>query len=182
EDDRQANLNLRLLVEHERAWVGMRLAKVPLRQRSYKMDNVPGSLKAPVAAALVWLAGEEGRRPQPRMSLLDPFCGAGTILAEAGLMGFKALGGDVLGKALHAARENLSRTGVSARVEQWDAQRLPLMDNSIDRVVTNMPWGRQIRTSSALEQLYQVSFSEMLRVLARDGRMVALTSPPHLLP
>jgi 23S rRNA G2445 N2-methylase RlmL len=181
EDDRQAHLNLRLFVEHERAWVGIRLAKDPLRQRSYKIANVPGSLKAPVAAALVWLAGAEGHRAQPRMSLLDPFCGAGTILAEAGLMGFKALGGDVLGEALDAARENLSRASVSAPVEQWDAQRLPLMDHSIDRVVTNMPWGRQIRTDSALAQLYRVSFSEMLRVLAPDGRMVALTSAPELL-
>ena len=53
--------------------------------------------------------------------LLDPFCGAGTILAEAGLTGFAVLGGDTQSNALRAARENLGHAGVNARV--WQGQR-----------------------------------------------------------
>lgn len=182
DDDRQADLNLRLFVEHEMAWVGVRLAEDALNRRPYKRASVPGSLKAPVAASLVGLAAA-GLVPETRRNslLLDPFCGAGTILAEANLMGFQVLGGDIRSEAIDAARRNLGPAGASERVWRWDAARLPLDDGSVDRVVTNMPWGRQVTVNSSLERLYEASFFEMLRVLAFGGRILVLTSLPELL-
>ena len=113
--------------------------------------------------------------------LLDPFCGAGTILAEAGLPGFAVLGGDTQSNALRAARENLGHAGVNARVRQWDAAQLPLPDNSVDQVVANLPWGRQVTADSGLEDLYRWAFYEMLRVLTPRGRIVLLTTLPDVL-
>lgn len=182
DNDRQADLNLRLFIEHETAWVGVRLAEDALNQRPYKRASIPGSLKAPVAASLIRLATAE---PLPEMSrnslLLDPFCGAGTILAEASLMGFEVLGGDIDSKAICATRQNLAPIGAQDRVRRWDAKRLPLADDSVDRMVTNMPWGRQVTVDSGLGHLYRASFSEMLRVLAPGGRILVLTSLPELL-
>ena len=54
-DDAAADLNLRLFVEHETAHVGVRLGRQPLHRRPYKQRHVPGSLKPPVAAALLSL-------------------------------------------------------------------------------------------------------------------------------
>lgn len=182
EDDRLADLNLRLFIEHETAWVGARLAEDALNRRPYKRASVPGSLKAPVAASLVGLAAAE-LLPQARREslLLDPFCGAGTIIAEASLMGFEILGGDIHREASDAARQNLGRVGASDRVRRWDARRLPVDEGSANLVVSNMPWGRQVTVDPGLEHLYGASFSEMLRVLAPGGRILVLTGLPELL-
>jgi len=65
--------------------------------------------------------------------------------------------------------------------KQWDAQPLPLADNRLDLAVTNMLWERQITVGFGLERLYREFFSEMRKVFACDGRMVALTTAPELL-
>src|SRR5690606_19149211 len=87
--DQESEINIRLFMEHEHVYVGMRLGDRPLYKRPYKQAHVPGSLKPSVAAALLQLAGvQAGDR------VLDPCCGAGTILIEAALMGARAQGGD----------------------------------------------------------------------------------------
>jgi Putative RNA methylase family UPF0020 len=95
-----------------------------------------------------------------------------------GLGGYRR---DLWGQEIRAARENLGAIGASDRVRYWDARRLSLGDGSANRVVTNMPWGRQVAVDSGLEHLYRASFSEMLRVLAPGGRIVVLTGSPEVL-
>lgn len=173
-DDRTSDLNLRVFIEHELAYLGVRLGKHPLHERPYKRVHLPGSLKPPVAAALVALAGM-----QVGSSLLDPFCGAGTIPIEAALSGLKAMGSDIDYTAIRASRENAA--GIQARIEQWDAAELPLEDDAVDCVVSNLPWGRQIRITASLATLYKCAFRQILRVAVPSGRIVLLTSLPGLL-
>jgi tRNA (guanine6-N2)-methyltransferase len=106
-DDRDADLNVRLFIEHETAHVGVRLAAEPLQNRPYKDAHIPGSLKPPVAAALGWLAGVRGDADGLR--LVDPCCGAGTILIEAARGGAAAVGGDIDPQAVTATRVNAAR-------------------------------------------------------------------------
>lgn len=175
DDDRSAALNIRLFIEHENALVGMRLGQRALHERSYKVKHLPGSLKPPVAAAMLRLAQlEAGQR------LLDPFCGAGTILIEASQLGALTRGGDDDPIALEAARSNAQVAGVALALEQWDARNLPLAEHSMDCIVSNLPWGRQVAVDSALTMLYQQAVSEMQRVLVPGGRLVLLTSLPEL--
>jgi tRNA (guanine6-N2)-methyltransferase len=56
QDDRAADLNVRVFLEHEVAAVGVRLAKTALHDRWYQRVHLPGALKPSVAAALVLLA------------------------------------------------------------------------------------------------------------------------------
>jgi len=174
-DDSVSDLNLRVFIDHELALVGVRLAQEALNKRPYKLAHLPGSLKPPVAAALVKLANIA-----PGQSLLDPFCGSGTILVEAALMGAAAQGGDSDAAAVEHARTNLKEAGVNLPVEQWDARHLPLEDASINCVVSNLPWGRQVQVDSALESLYHDGLAEMRRVLIPGGRIVILTGTPQL--
>jgi 23S rRNA G2445 N2-methylase RlmL len=58
------------------------MADRPLHRRAYKRATVAGTLHPPLAAAMVRLAGV-----RPEHTLLDPCCGAGTLLAEARLAG-----------------------------------------------------------------------------------------------
>src|SRR5579859_1046911 len=174
QDDRAADLNVRLFLEHETAIVGVRLGKTALHDRWYQQVHLPGALKPSVAAALVLLAQTEAT-----MTILDPCCGSGTILIEAALHGANVCGGDNNPLALAATRTNSSAAGVPVCVRCWDAQALPLADSSVDRVICNLPWGHQVQVEGTLTALYRQIVVEMRRVLAPAGRIVLLANTPQ---
>jgi tRNA (guanine6-N2)-methyltransferase len=170
-------LSLRLFIEHELALFGVRLAAQPLHRRSYRAESVPGSLRPPVAAALAQLAGAA-----PGLTLLDPLCGAGTILVEAALMGAAAIGGDNSADALAIARSNSLDAAASVELRQWDARALPLAEASVDAVASNLPFGRQVLADTDLGPLYGAVLGEIARVLRPGGRAALLTGAPEALP
>jgi 23S rRNA G2445 N2-methylase RlmL len=177
----ESEINIRLFIEHDIAYAGMRLAATALHRRPYKQTNLPGSLKPPIAAAMLHLAGAPFGAPPSGETLLDPLCGAGTILIEAALSNARVIGGDNDPLALAAARANASLAGVIAPVLPWDARRLPLDAHSMTRVVTNLPWGRQVAVGEDIAAFYAQVCAEISRVLIPGGQVVALTSLPHLL-
>jgi tRNA G10 N-methylase Trm11 len=71
--------------------------------------------------------------------------------------------------------------GINVDIQTWDARALPIPDQSISRIVTNLPWGRQIVVDEPLERFYGDVCAEMERVLAPGGRIAVLTSTPQLL-
>lgn len=176
DDDRNADLNLRLFIEHDHALVGLRIAAHSLHRRPYKQQHLPGSLKPPVAAAMIQLAGL-----QPGQIMIDPFCGAGTIVIEAALQGIVSIGGDITAEAVKTARADVPRGASHAALFQWDARRQPFADISIDSVVSNLPWGKQVSSPDDLPTLYRVSFAEMQRTVKPGGSIVLLTNQPELL-
>ena len=173
-NDREADFNLRVFIEHEVAYIGLRLGKSPLHERAYKQVQRTGSLKPSVAAAMLRLADVN-----PGMRLLDPCCGLGTILIEGAALGAITQGGDIDPEAVAAARVNSSALAIA--LQQWDARQLPLEDQSFERVVTNLPWGKQIKIDDDLGRFYQAICAEIERVLTPGGRIAVLTSTPHLL-
>lgn len=177
DDDRDSDLNLRVFIEGTTGLVGLRLAHSPLHRRPYKTDHLPGSLKPTIAAAMLMMASVGVGDV-----LLDPFCGGGTILAEAGAFGLQAFGGDFSPEALTAARHNLTAAAIPARLCLWDARYLPLAAHSVDVVVSNMPWGRQITIDDDLRTLYARAVDEMRRVVKPGGALILLTGVPDLLP
>jgi 23S rRNA G2445 N2-methylase RlmL len=174
-DDDVAELNVRVFLEHETAYVGLRLGAGPLHRRRYKRAHVPGSLKPPVAAALLSLAGME-----PGLRVLDPCCGAGTIPIEAALSGAASIGGDGDARAVEAARANAAAAGVPVALRAWDARSLPLAGGSVDRVVSNLPWGREVAVGGAVEDVYRRICGEIERVLTPGGRAALLVGEPRL--
>jgi 23S rRNA G2445 N2-methylase RlmL len=176
EDDANADLNVRVFIEGDIAVVGVRLAARSLSKRPYKQEHVPGSLKPAVAAALISLADVT-----PDTRILDPCCGAGTILIEAKSYGAEAWGGDISQQALIAARLNADYAGTDVDLQQWDARALPLSDKSVDCVISNLPWGRAVTTEASLHILYQEICEEIERVIIRGGQTVLLTNLPHLI-
>jgi 23S rRNA G2445 N2-methylase RlmL len=173
EDDAKSELNLRAFIEHGMCYFGLRLGERSLHRRPYKIFHTEGSLKPPVAAAMLRLskAGE---------ALIDPTCGSGTILIEAALAGIRAAGGDIDQEALRAAAGNAKAAGLRIPLSHWDARRLPLSSGSVRRIAANLPWGRQVEVSEALAGFYNSACQEMCRVLQPQGRVVLLTSLPDL--
>ena len=135
------------------------------------------SLRPTVAAAMVRLAGV-----RPHQVYCDPMCGAGTILGEllavlGGSIGrtVTVLGGDVDFAAVKAASVNLRRLGQS-RLARWNATRLPLADTSIDCILSNPPFGKQMATPEEIVPLYRRMVRAYDRVLKPGGRAVLLVS------
>jgi len=157
--------------------IGLRLSDANMRHRSYKREHLPASLRPTVAAAMSWLA-----RPTPEDIVLDPFCGAGTILIERALLApvSREVGGDMRSEAITMARRNARAADVAVSWHVWDAQALPLDDASVTRVITNLPFGKQIETPEGNERLYTAVMRQCSRVLQADGLLVALTSEDRL--
>jgi len=174
-DDGIADLNVRFFAEHETVFVGVRIGQTPLYRRPYKKLHVPGSLKPSVAAALVFLS-----EATPGMRVLDPCCGAGTILVEAGLNKGTGAGGDIDPDAVAAAGINARAADIALQLHQWDAQRLPIATASVDRIICNLPWGRKVEVTTRVQALYERILSEMQRVLVPNGRILLLTNAPRL--
>lgn len=148
---------------------GLRLSDRSMRHRDYKAAQVEASLRPSVAAAMIVLA-ETG----PDQVFVDPMCGAGTILMERALLndgGGHILGGDIDRARAAAARRNLAGR---AAVLPWDAGRLPLASASVDRIVTNPPFGKKI--SADLDRLYPAFLAEAARVLRPGGRLILISS------
>ncbi len=153
--------------------LGLRLTDHTTRHRTYKTANCPASLRPTIARALVLLT-----LPEDNDMFLDPMCGAGTVLIERALAGRYALiqGGDIDEQAIADTLENFGNRHKPRHIHHWDARQLPLSDQSVDKIATNPPWGRQIGSISELRALYHATFSEIDRVLRPNGLVAILTS------
>jgi 23S rRNA G2445 N2-methylase RlmL len=166
------DLSLRVHVSGDRATLAIRVGAAPLHRRPYRLASRSASLRPTVARALALLAGLG-----EASAVLDPFAGAGTIAIEAALArrGLTGVGYDIDPVVVELARSNAGRAGVDVRFEHADAAALPIEPGSVDRVVTNPPWGQAVQVSTPLASAWR----EMSRVLRPDGR-VSLLGPDDL--
>lgn len=178
--EENAAIEVWLTIHGTQAVCGLRLSDRTMRQRRYKREHLPASLRPSVAAAMVRLAGTG-----PGMVVLDSMMGAGTILAEQaelaqqrGLADVHLWGGDRERSAIQAAVVNLRRFRPEI-LARWDSRQLPLANSSVDRVVCNPPFGRQLSVDENLDELYRAAVREWNRVLKPSGRAVLLVGDPQ---
>ena len=144
------------------------------------------ALSPRLARTLVNLAGL-----RPGQTLLDPFCGAGTILIEAYRKSLRCLGVDSRASRVQEARENLrwSIGGVDARgydIRKGDARDLPRMlrGTKVDAIVTEpllLPkLDARPRTVTARALIaesagvYNDALASMAECVQSDGRIVVV--------
>jgi 23S rRNA G2445 N2-methylase RlmL len=175
--EENASIEVWLTIQGATAVCGIRLSDRTMRHRTYKLEHLPASLRPTVAAAMIRLADIK-----PNHVVLDPMCGAGTILAElfelprsAQPAPDRVLGGDIDPAAVRAATANLRRIE-GVRLARWDATALPLAAASVDRILSNPPFGRQLGDPEEIGSLYQVAVREYDRVLRPGGKAVLLVS------
>lgn len=172
-----ADIEFWLWLSGSEALLGLRLSDATMRHRTYKLEHLPASLRPSIAAAMAFLS-----RPTPDDSVIDPLCGAGTVIIERVLLApcREISGGDIREEAVAMARRNARAAGVRANWECWDARSLPLASSSASRIITNLPFGKQIGSHEANTTLYRALLPEFGRVLASDGLLVTLTSEDQL--
>jgi tRNA (guanine10-N2)-dimethyltransferase len=137
-----------------------------------------------IARVLVNLSGVNATTKE---IFLDPFCGTGGILLEAGTVGARIIGADVQGKMVRGARENLAFFGLQGDLIVSDASEIPLRVNSVDAIATDMPYGRASFVSGSsspesrsafIERLRQDAMTEIHRVLKPGRKAVIVSNAP----
>ncbi|MCD4703692.1 MAG: N-6 DNA methylase [Methanosarcinaceae archaeon] len=134
----------------------------------------PGVLMPRVARALTNIAGIRSENV-----VFDPFCGTAGMLLEAGLIGASTIGLEVRAKILTGAQMNLEWFDTDHSLIIGDACQVPLVDECVDAIITDPPYGRSARIEAeSLHHLYEASFTEMYRVLAREGTAIVVSEMP----
>ncbi len=131
------------------------------RVHDTKPWTTSSSLDARFSRALVNLV------PSAR-SIIDPCCGAGSIVLEAASLGLAAIGVDWKRPVVGMTRENLAHFGYDAVVELADSRTI---EHRADAVVTDLPYGHAIETDEGVVR----SILERGVEMASEGVYVAPT-------
>ncbi|MFC1697815.1 DNA methyltransferase [Nanoarchaeota archaeon] len=116
------------------------------RKAHMRPELHPTSLSPKLARAMINLTGIE------KGTVVDPFCGTGGILIEAGLMNFVSIGYDINKLMLKKAKNNLDSLGVRYyNLEHGDATKITKISHYI---ITDLPYGRNSQTTDKIEDLY----------------------------
>ncbi|MFW9844639.1 MAG: TRM11 family SAM-dependent methyltransferase [Candidatus Thorarchaeota archaeon] len=154
--------------------------------RPYISKEISTSPK--VCRTLLNLAGA-----RPGDTVLDPFCGTGTLLMEAAMLGMKCIGIDIDGNQVQGTKSNLTWFGrdIGERVHfdvfRGDARNLAsLVSKQVDAVAFEPSLGPVSKkkptaeeaesTIKELTELYREALTQIAQVLRPDGR-VAMTIP-----
>ncbi len=153
-------------------------------------DSRSGMIPPKLARIMINLA----RAPKTGV-ILDPFCGSGTILQEALIMGYSnVIGSDISQKAINGTKINFAWLEAQASGVKSDTARLILSDarflsqtismRSVDAIITEPYLGPPLkdktseneinRTMNDLEQLYRKSIAECAKILHPRGALVII--------
>lgn len=154
-------------------------------------DSLSGMLPPKLALMMLNLA-----KISPSDTILDPFCGSGTILTEALILGAKnVIGTDNSERAIADTKKNItwlveqnniqySISNIEKNVFVSPVENLSehLKKNSVDKIVTepylgkplkgNEPRGILINQANDLKELYLRAFSEFAKILKPGGVVI----------
>lgn len=155
-------------------FIGLRLTKTP----NYEKTLHKGELRPELAHLMCILADL-----QFSDVVLDPFAGYGSIPVECA-KGFRIkqiIAGEKDEVAFKILQEKAIKTRSNIIVRKWDALGLAfLTDNSVDKIITDPPWGFYDNKNINLTEFYRSMFKELIRLLKPNGLMIILMGQKDL--
>jgi tRNA (guanine10-N2)-dimethyltransferase len=161
--------------------------KILVTERLFKIDKkhfynlkphkrpffYPGSMSPKLARCMVNLTGVKKKD-----LVLDPFCGTGGILIEAGIMGLKVVGADIDERMVEGTIKNLNYCGIKEyEVFKADAREIKL-PYRVNAIATDPPYGISASTGGEeSKNLYAQSLITIEKLLTDGGRLCMAT--PH---
>ena len=161
-------------------------------------DDRSGMLPPKLAKIMINLTGTS----PASSTILDPFCGSGTVLSEAALMDYtRIIGNDISTTAIQATRENLEWLSRMTGKKYFEKKQVELMEqdvknlasaigqNSIDAIVTEPFLGPPLTGKESaqdianivgkLEKIYAYSIKTFSKILRVHGRCVIVIPEFH---
>jgi tRNA G10 N-methylase Trm11 len=149
-------------------------------------DEKQGMIPPKVAQIMLNLSGGN-----PNDTILDPFCGIGTIVQEGLLLGYKMLGSDINSTAIKGSQQNLewfrnryhvapgkyhfetSNATKVARLLQNEQIKTIVTEGTLGPIYFKYPNSKEISQNfQNLEALYKECFSEFAKILPPKGKIV----------
>lgn len=135
----------------------------------------PGSMSPKLARCMVNLS-----RVCENDLVLDPFCGTGGILIEAGIIGCKIVGSDINWKMKNGTAVNLDHYGISNyRTFNVDIRELKMYEY-VDAVVTDPPYGISTSTGNIKGNEIFKEFFHCIHDNMKDGAYLCMASPHYV--
>jgi len=167
------------ILTEKRFFFGLKLAEIqakPFVERRPRKRPFfhPSAMQAKLARCMVNLA-----KPKTGALVLDPFCGTGTMLIEAALVGCRSVGMDIQRRMARGTVRNLAHFKIEPEgVVVADAQALPL--TKVDCVVTDPPYGISSTTvKRSTTQIVEEVLSSVHGSLDK-GQRICLAAPRKL--
>lgn len=112
--------------------------------------------------------------------LLDPFCGSGGILIEAGLKGYKVIGIDIMKSMTVGASLNLKFYGI--RDYKIICNDFFKIDENleVDGIVTDFPYGRNAKISENPMDFFNNSAEKFHQILSPGGRACIVSNTRNI--
>jgi tRNA (guanine6-N2)-methyltransferase len=173
---------LRMRHNKPHGWqVLIRTTQRPLATRRWRVCDMPGALNAPVARAMIHLATSLNHN-QRTANIMS---GSGTLMIEHCLEFPESIvfGCEIAADALECAEKNAVAADVASRIKQiqCDACNLPFLDDSLDTIYADLPFGQLVGSHEANQVLYPQVMAEAARVMRAGGKMVAITHQVRLM-
>ncbi len=134
--------------------LSVQLTKTPLYRRGYRKYKHPKSINPIIAHGMVKISSFSSNN-----SLLDPFCGVGTIPIEAYLVSKsnKIYGSDKNPNFIEKAKKNCSIANAKVEFFVSDVREVINKVKEVDFIITNPPYGKEWKERN-LFTLYKDSF------------------------
>jgi tRNA (guanine10-N2)-dimethyltransferase len=167
------------IITNEKFIFGVKLAEIQPKQFVERRPKKkpffhPSAMPPKLARCMVNLA-----KPKTGETVFDPFCGTGSMLIEAALMGCRVLGLDAQRHMARGSLKNLAYFNIKPEgVIVADARKPPI--KRVDCVVTDPPYGKSAstlkRTTKQLVEEVLTASSDILK----KNRRICIASPKTL--
>jgi len=165
-----------IVITDKNAYFGLLIYKgkesFSTRRSHQRPHNQPTSMNPKIARACVNLSGI-----RVGDTLVDPFCGAGGIMLEAGLMRFSTRGYDIDKDILVKCERNLDHYKVKRfKLIHLDALKIT---EQADYVVTDLPYGQSSIVTGKRDKLYLDFLKSLERILKNKAVIIFPDSVDH---
>jgi len=160
----------------DRCQLSVDASGAPLHHRGIRRETGPAPLRETLAAAALRACGWTGDVP-----LLDPFCGAGTILVEAAWLARRIAPGRHRGFAFERWPEVPAGVVEGARtaLARGERERAPAPIVGSDRDPRAVDWARAAATRAGVAADVRIDCRVVSDLEAPPGPGLVLTNPPY---
>jgi tRNA (guanine10-N2)-dimethyltransferase len=158
---------------------GLKLAEITPKTFSERRPRKkpffhPSAMPSKLARCMVNLT-----RAKAGELVLDPFCGTGSVMVEAGFLGCRVLGLDIQRRMIVGCRKNLGYFSTESEgLVMADSRKLPL--RRMDHVVTDPPYGRSATTMKSTTKHIVKGVLNSAFPLLEAEQLICIASPKTL--